>query len=183
MKGKREADNNFNFKSEKLDELRSRVDAAFDEHGDEAWEQIKGIFAHPKRLILTRAGGGAAHRCDRRRQLPFEDPCAGATEPGRRHAGPRSDRRRSGLRRRCASARERRAEKQGLLHGPCARPRHGRRRQHRHDAARELRRDEPEGDGHVHPARHDGERPMGCEEDQLRLQLLRRGREGHQGAL
>ena len=30
MKGKREADNNFNFnfKSEKLDELRSRVDAA-----------------------------------------------------------------------------------------------------------------------------------------------------------
>ena len=53
MKGKREADNNFNFKSEKLDELRSRVDAAFDEHGDEAWEQIKGIFAHPKRLILT----------------------------------------------------------------------------------------------------------------------------------
>ena len=43
MKGKREADNNFNFKSEKLDELRSRVDAAFDEHGDEAWEQIKGI--------------------------------------------------------------------------------------------------------------------------------------------
>ena len=53
MKGKREADNNFNFKSEKLDELRSRVDAAFDEHGDEAWEQIKGIIAHPKRLILT----------------------------------------------------------------------------------------------------------------------------------
>ena len=55
MKGKREAENNFNFnfKSEKLDELRSRVDAAFDEHGDEAWEQIKGIFAHPKRLILT----------------------------------------------------------------------------------------------------------------------------------
>ena len=51
MKGKREADNNFNFnfKSEKLDELRSRVDAAFDEHGDEAWEQIKGIFTHPKR--------------------------------------------------------------------------------------------------------------------------------------
>ena len=46
MRGKREADNNFNFnfKSEKLDELRSRVDAAFDEHGDEAWEQIKGIF-------------------------------------------------------------------------------------------------------------------------------------------
>ena len=33
MKGKREADNNlnFSFKSEKLDELRSRVDAAFDE--------------------------------------------------------------------------------------------------------------------------------------------------------
>ena len=55
MKGKREADNNFNFnfKSEKLDELRSRVDAAFDEHGDEAWEKIKGIFAHPKRLILS----------------------------------------------------------------------------------------------------------------------------------
>ena len=51
MKGKREADNNFNFKSEKLDELRSRVDAAFDEHGDEAWEQIKGIFTHPKRPV------------------------------------------------------------------------------------------------------------------------------------
>ena len=53
MKGKREADNNFNFKSEKLDELRSRVDAAFDEHGDEAWEQIKGIFTHPKRLLVA----------------------------------------------------------------------------------------------------------------------------------
>ena len=55
MKGKREAENNFNFnfKSEKLDELRSRVDAAFDEHGDEAWEQIKGIFTHPKRLLVA----------------------------------------------------------------------------------------------------------------------------------
>ena len=55
MKGKREADNNFNFnfKSEKLDELRSHVDAAFDEHGDEAWEQIKGIFTHPKRLLVA----------------------------------------------------------------------------------------------------------------------------------
>lgn len=48
MKGKREADNNFNFKSEKLDELRSRVDAAFDEHGDEAWEQIKAFSPTPK---------------------------------------------------------------------------------------------------------------------------------------
>ena len=55
MKGKREAENNlnFNFKSEKLDELRSRVDAAFDEHGDEAWEKIKGIFTHPKRLLVA----------------------------------------------------------------------------------------------------------------------------------
>ena len=55
MKGKREAENNFNFnfKSEKLNELRSRVDAAFDEHGDEAWEKIKGIFTHPKRLLVA----------------------------------------------------------------------------------------------------------------------------------
>ena len=25
----------------------------FDEHGDEAWEQIKGIFTHPKRLLVA----------------------------------------------------------------------------------------------------------------------------------
>ena len=53
MKGKREADININFKSEKLDALRSREDAAFDEHGDEAWEQIKGIFTPPKRLLVA----------------------------------------------------------------------------------------------------------------------------------
>ncbi len=29
------------------------MDAAFDEHGDEAWEQIKGIFTHPKRLLVA----------------------------------------------------------------------------------------------------------------------------------
>ena len=78
MKGKREADNNFNFKSEKLDELRSRVDAAFDEHGDEAWEQIKGIFTHPKRLLVAalaavRGGEDAAVldavRTERERQV------------------------------------------------------------------------------------------------------------------
>lgn len=51
MKGKREAENNWKF--EKLEALQSRVDETFDEHGDEAWEKIKGIFAHPKRLILT----------------------------------------------------------------------------------------------------------------------------------
>ena len=45
MKGKREADNNFNFKSEKLDELRSRVDAAFDEHGDET-ARLSGLLFH-----------------------------------------------------------------------------------------------------------------------------------------
>ena len=58
MKGKREADNNFNFnfKSEKLDELRSRVDAAFDEHGDEAWEQM--FAANPEgRQCLVPLGG------------------------------------------------------------------------------------------------------------------------------
>ncbi len=85
---KREADNNFNFKSEKLDELRSRVDAAFDEHGDEAWEQIKGHFHPPQKTARRRAGGGAARRRDHRRRLSAEDPCAGAAEPGRRHAGP-----------------------------------------------------------------------------------------------
>ena len=51
MKGKREVENNWKF--EKLEALQSRVDETFDEHGDEAWEKIKGIFAHPKRLILT----------------------------------------------------------------------------------------------------------------------------------
>lgn len=60
MKGKREADNNFNFKSEKLDELRSRVDAAFDEHGDEAWEPDQGYFHPPQKTARRRAGGGAA---------------------------------------------------------------------------------------------------------------------------
>ena len=50
MKGKREAGGSFKF--EQLDALRSRVDAAFDEHGDAAWEQIRGLFARPWRLLL-----------------------------------------------------------------------------------------------------------------------------------
>ncbi len=47
MKGKREVNRNL-----KLDELRERVDGAFDEHGDDAWAQVKGLFAHPKRWIF-----------------------------------------------------------------------------------------------------------------------------------
>ena len=35
-----------------LDELRARAENAFDEHGDEAWAQIKELFARPGRLIL-----------------------------------------------------------------------------------------------------------------------------------
>ena len=50
MKGKREA--NKNTGREKLDALRERVDAAFTEHGDDAWEQIRALFARPGRLIL-----------------------------------------------------------------------------------------------------------------------------------
>ena len=72
MKGKREANNpNRDPRIERLrgraeaalDRLREwgktafgrvqeRVDDAFDRHGDEAWEQIRALFAHPKRLIL-----------------------------------------------------------------------------------------------------------------------------------
>ena len=72
MKGKREANNpNRDPRIERLREraeaaldhlrgwaepafgrVQERVDDAFDRHGDEAWEQIKALFAHPKRLIL-----------------------------------------------------------------------------------------------------------------------------------
>ena len=89
MKGKREADNNFNFKSEKLDELRSRVDAAFDEHGDEAWEQIKGIFTHPKRLLVAALAAvrGGEDAAVRRRFRDGAYPPVRRTSDGRNRGG------------------------------------------------------------------------------------------------
>ncbi len=62
MKEKREARKN----AQRLDELRVRVDKTFDTYGDDAWAELRRLFAHPKRwllgllavLVLTALGAG-----------------------------------------------------------------------------------------------------------------------------
>ncbi|CAN3970152.1 Ribbon-helix-helix protein CopG domain-containing protein, partial [Dysosmobacter welbionis] len=61
------------------------------------------------------------------------------------------------------------AEESGLLHSSDPGPGHGGRRQYGHDAAGQLRRDQPEGHGDVHSPGHYGECLLGYQEDQLCL--------------